>query len=171
MQQQEIHSTQGNSSGSESSVSLQAVTRQVHHELRELLELRADVTRRIGALKKTVDGLTSLFGESALSEELRNAVINGRSDRRQGFTKMCREILANAEFPMTAREVCDRLLRTTPSLLERHKDPLASVNTVLNRLVQYGEAQSVYLPDNKRAWRRVAGANRSTDEVTNPPTS
>ena len=28
-------------------------------------------------------------------------------------------------------------------MLVRHKDPLASVTTVLNRLVEYGEAQAV----------------------------
>jgi len=42
-------------------------------------------------------------------------------------------------------------------LLARHKDPMASVTTVLNRLVDYGEAQAV-VANGRRAWRWVADA-------------
>jgi hypothetical protein len=42
-----------------------------------------------------------------------------------------------------------------PALLARHKDPMASVTTVLNRLVEYGEAQPV-LANGRRAWQWVA---------------
>ncbi len=41
-------------------------------------------------------------------------------------------------------------------MLARHKDPMASVTTVLNRLVEYGEAEAVHASNGKRAWRWVA---------------
>jgi hypothetical protein len=46
-----------------------------------------------------------------------------------------------------------------PAVLLRHKDPLASVTTVLNRLVEYGEAQSVVRPNGRRAWLWVSDPN------------
>jgi len=38
----------------------------------------------------------------------------------------------------------------------RHKDPLASVTTVLNRLVDYGEARSVPRESGRRGWEWIA---------------
>ncbi|MFZ0321918.1 MAG: hypothetical protein WAL56_22525, partial [Candidatus Sulfotelmatobacter sp.] len=55
-----------------------------------------------------------------------------------------------------AREVCDRIQEKMPPMLERHKDPMASVTTVLNRLVAYGEAKAVALESGRRAWQWVA---------------
>ena len=43
-----------------------------------------------------------------------------------------------------------------PPVLLRHKDPLASVTTVLNRLVEYGEARTVVRENGRRAWEWVA---------------
>jgi hypothetical protein len=48
-----------------------------------------------------------------------------------------------------------------PAMLERHKDPMASVTTVLNRLVAYGEAKAVSLDNGRRAWIWVADAEES----------
>jgi len=52
--------------------------------------------------------------------------------------------------------VCERIQERLPGVLLRHKDPLASVTTVLNRLVEYGEAQSVLRDNGRRAWQWVA---------------
>ncbi len=41
-------------------------------------------------------------------------------------------------------------------MLARHKDPMASVTTVLNRLVAYGEAKAVTVENGRRAWQWVA---------------
>jgi hypothetical protein len=56
---------------------------------------------------------------------------------------------------MNARDICDCFQEKMPALLARHKDPMASVTTVLNRLVEYGEAQAVVV-NGRRAWRWVA---------------
>jgi hypothetical protein len=50
------------------------------------------------------------------------------------------------------QEVCEEIQRRNPTLLAHHKDPLASVNTVLNRLATYGEARIVMNERGKRAW-------------------
>jgi hypothetical protein len=135
---------------------VQEVVRQAHQELRQLLQQRADVMRRIGTIKQTIAGLANLFGEDILSEELLELVDRKSSGRQPGFTKACRLALMDSNRPLSARDVCDRLLEKSPPLLARHKDPMASVTTVLNRLVAYGEARAVALDNGRRAWQWVA---------------
>jgi hypothetical protein len=135
---------------------VQEVVRQAHEELRQLLQQRADVMRRIGTIKQTIAGLANLFGEEVLSDELPELVDRKSSGRQPGFTKACRMILMEANRALSARDVCDRLQQKSPPMLARHKDPMASVTTVLNRLVAYGEAQAVALDNGRRAWQWVA---------------
>jgi hypothetical protein len=70
-----------------------------------------------------------------------------------------------ARRPMGAREVCAELERRTPVILARHKDPLASVTTVLNRLVDYGEARSLSNERGRRVWEWVSDAEQLSDIV------
>ncbi len=135
---------------------VQEVVRQAHEELRQLLQKRSDVMRRIGTIKQTIAGLANLFGDHVLSDELLELVDRKSSGRQPGFTKACRMILMDANRALSARDVCDRLQEKSPPMLARHKDPMASVTTVLNRLVAYGEAQAVSLDNGRRAWRWVA---------------
>ncbi|HEY3974239.1 MAG TPA: hypothetical protein VGM18_14635 [Candidatus Sulfotelmatobacter sp.] len=134
---------------------VQEVIRQAHGELRQLLQQRSEVMKRIGTVKQTISGLASLFGDDVLSEELLEMVDRKSSGRQPGFTKACRMILMQAGHAMNARDICDYFQQNMPALLARHKDPMASVTTVLNRLVEYGEAQAVLL-NGRRAWRWVA---------------
>jgi hypothetical protein len=135
---------------------VQEVVRQAHEELRQLLQQRADVMRRIGTIKQTIAGLANLFGDGVLSDELLELVDRKSSGRQPGFTKACRMVLMDASRALSARDVCDRIQEASPPLLVRHKDPMASVTTVLNRLVAYGEAQAVALDNGRRAWQWVA---------------
>jgi hypothetical protein len=135
---------------------VQEVVRQAHEELRQLLQQRAEVMRRIGTIKQTIAGLANLFGDSVLSDELLELVDRKSSGRQPGFTKACRMILMDANRALSARDVCDRIQEKVPPMLARHKDPMASVTTVLNRLVAYGEAKAVSLENGRRAWRWVS---------------
>jgi len=65
-------------------------------------------------------------------------------------------VLMGADRALGAREVCERIQQQAPALLVRHKDPLASVTTVLNRLVEYGEARAVVRENGRRAWQWMA---------------
>jgi hypothetical protein len=135
---------------------VQEVVRAAHEELRQLMRQRADVMKRIGTVKQTIVGLANLFGDAVLSEELLELVDRKTGGRQPGFTKACRMVLMESECPLGAREVCEKIQQRVPPVLLRHKDPLASVTTVLNRLVEYGEARTVLRDNGRRAWEWVA---------------
>jgi len=140
---------------------VQEVVRAAHEELRHLLRQRAEIMKRIGTVKQTISGLANLFGDEVLNDELLELVDRKTGGRQPGFTKACRMVLMEAGRPLGAREVCERLQQKVPPLLLRHKDPLASVTTVLNRLVDYGEARAVVRDSGRRAWQWVADVNGS----------
>jgi len=135
---------------------VQEVVRAAHDELRQLMRQRADIMKRIGTVKQTIVGLANLFGDEVLNDELLELVDRKSGGRQPGFTKACRMVLMEAEHPLGAREVCEQIQRKAPPVLLRHKDPLASVTTVLNRLVEYGEAKAVVRENGRRAWQWVA---------------
>jgi hypothetical protein len=135
---------------------VQEVVRSAQEELHNLLRQRAEIMKRIGTVKQTIAGLANLFGDGVLNEELLQLVDRKSSGRQPGFTKACRMILMESGRAMSARDICDYFQQKMPSLLAHHKDPMASVTTVLNRLVDYGEAQAVALNNGRRAWLWVA---------------
>lgn len=145
---------------------VQEVIRQAHEELRQLLHQRAEIMKRIGTVKQTISGLANLFGEGVLNEELMELVDRKNSGRQPGFTKACRMILMEAGRAMNSRDICEYFQQRMPALLARHKDPMASVTTVLNRLVEYGEAEAV-LANGRRAWRWVADQPVDTASADN----
>src|SRR5437762_6568717 len=146
---------------------VQEVIRQAHDELRQLMRQRAEVMKRIGTVKQTIVGLANLFGDDVLNEELLELVDRKSNGRQPGFTKACRTVLMEAARPMGAREVCEQIQQRIPPVLLRHKDPLASVTTVLNRLVEYGEAKAVMKENGRRAWEWVADPSQSAITKTN----
>jgi hypothetical protein len=137
---------------------VQEVVRAAHDELRLLIRQRADIMKRIGTVKQTIAGLANLFGDAVLNDELLELVDRKTGGRQPGFTKACRMILMEAGCALGARDVCEQIQKRVPTLLLRHKDPLASVTTVLNRLVEYGEARAVSRDNGRRAWQWVAEA-------------
>ena len=135
------------------------LVQQVHDELRLLLQQRAEIMKRIGTAKKTLSGLASLFGDSVVVGEVMRLVDGGPARRRPGFTRTCRTILMEADHALTAHEMRDRIQERAPALLERQKDPISSITTILNRLVEYGEAQRVSSRHSGRAWQWIADAS------------
>ena len=132
------------------------VVKTAHEELRQLMRQRADIMKRIGTLKQTISGLANLFGDDILGEDLLELVDRKTVGRQPGFTKACRMVLMEAGRPLAVREVCEQIQQRLPTVMLRHKDPLASVTTVLNRLVDYGEALSVVRENGRRAWQWVS---------------
>ncbi len=143
---------------------VQEVVKAAQEELSLLLRQRAEVMKRIGTVKQTIVGLANLFGDGVLSEELLELVDRRSGGRQPGFTKACRMVLIEANRPLGAREVCQQIEKRLPPLLLRHKDPLASVTTVLNRLVDYGEARTLINENGRRAWQWVADPVESAVE-------
>jgi hypothetical protein len=147
-------------------VPVQQVVQAAHDELLQLMQRRAEIMKRIGTVKQTIAGLANLFGEEVLGDDLLELIDRKPNGRQPGFTKACRAVLMEARRPLGAREVCGDLEKRDPALLARHKDPLASVTTVLNRLVDYGEARSLTNDRGRRVWEWVSDSARNSETVT-----
>lgn len=142
---------------SEPDSNVRQVVKQAHQELVHLLRQRAELMRRIGTLKQTIAGLANLFGDEVLSDELMVLVgeQSKETNRHPGFTNACRMVLIESARPMSARDVCEKIREKIPPMLTRHRDPVASVTTVMNRLANYGEAETV-TSNGRRAWKWIA---------------
>ena len=148
---------------------LQEVIRIARQELSDLQRQRTEIVRRIGTAKQTILGLANLFGDPALHSEILQLMENGASSRKPGFTRACRLILLEAGRSLNSREICQRFWDQHRELATRHKDLLASVTTVLNRLVAYGEVRATEDLQGRRLWEWVADepvavANLATPE-------
>lgn len=124
----------------------------MYAEFQALMLQRAAILRRIGTIKQTIVGLANLFGNEVVGERLLEVVERKSSTRSRGFTRTCRLVLMESNRPLMCQEVCDEIMRRNPAMLARHKDALASVNTVLNRLAKYGEARTLINQRGKRSW-------------------
>ncbi|MBI3644386.1 MAG: hypothetical protein HY233_00235 [Acidobacteriales bacterium] len=148
-----------------SGVPVQQVVKAAHDELRQLMRQRAEIMKRIGTVKQTISGLANLFGDDVLGEDLLELIDRKPNGRQPGFTKACRIVLMEARGPLGAREVCQELARRAPDVLLRHKDPMASVTTVLNRLVDYGEARSLTNDRGRRVWEWVSESDPGSEAL------
>src|SRR5271168_1507780 len=153
------------------SVSAQQVVKAAHEELLHLMVQRAEIMKRIGTVKQTISGLANLFGDEVLGDDLLELIDRKPNGRQPGFTKACRRVLMEVRRPLGAREVCVELERYAPTILARHKDPLASVTTVLNRLVDYGEARSLSNDRGRRVWEWVSDAEAPDDAMNSRRTA
>jgi hypothetical protein len=142
---------------------VQEVIRSAEHELHELLQRRAELMKRIGTIKQTLAGLANIFGDSVLNEQLLTFLDRKSASRQPGFTRACRVVLMESGKPLGARFVCQALKQKFPELLERHKDPLASVTTVLNRLADYTEARCLLDANGRRVWEWIADRENRAD--------
>ncbi len=129
------------------------VVRAAHAELQELLHKRSEIMQRIGTVKRTIVGLATVFGKGVVEDDWLESIDGKRKSTQPGFTKTCRMILMEADGPLTAREVSEGVKARLDQVELRHKDLLASVTTVLNRLSEYGEAKSVTLENGRRGWQ------------------
>jgi hypothetical protein len=144
-------------------VHVQEVLLKAQAELRQLMHQRVEITRQIGTVKQTISGLAVVFGDDVLNDDLLELVGRKTGGRQRGLTRACRRILMESSRPMTARDVCEQILRTIPSLLSGHKHSMASVATILNRLGQYGEATAVTIEQGGRAWQWAATQREQID--------
>jgi len=80
--------------------------------------------------------------DNLLGKDLQDFV-NRKRRRQPELTKACRTVLMETDHPVGAREVCELIEQLIVPVLLHHKDPLASVATALNQLVEYGEARAV----------------------------
>ena len=128
------------------------VARAAQRELDVLLRQRSEIVKKIGTVKQTLTGLASIFDLNGVVWNPSGAeTLDSFSSHLTGLTDACRTALLQAGEPLRPSQVRDRL-RFQGLSLDHHRDPVASVATILRRLGRYGEARTVVMPDGKRAW-------------------
>ncbi len=142
------------------------VIRSAEQELAGLLQQRAEIARRMSAVKQMLGGLAELFGRSILDDELFDVVGGRVAGRERGLTRACRLVLKESHMPLRARQGCEELRRCFPELAGRHKDLRASVTTVFHRLANYGEARCFLDGEGQRVWEWAGGRALSPSQET-----
>jgi hypothetical protein len=146
----------GEREGQATDANVLEVLRAARIELDTLLRRRAEITRQIGTVKQAIIGLANVFGGPVLQNAVLELMDHRTTNRQSGFTRACRYVLTEANRPLNSSEMCEELRKKFPEVASRHKDPTASVTTVLNRLVAYGEAVPSKDSHGRRAWQWVA---------------
>jgi hypothetical protein len=143
---------------------VQQVLDSAQKQLHELHKQRNEVTRRIGTVKRMLVSLGEMFGESAFCDELLQNIGLKRGSQQRGLTSTCRKVLMESPVPITTRKVQEEISRMNPALLSGHKDPQASIITILNRLVRYGEIKPLVGDHGRREWQWIADRNAPQDD-------
>ena len=139
------------------------VIRDAEQELTELLRQRIALMRRIGTVKQTLVCLAYALGDEALTPDILRLLGRGATRKQPGFTRACRVILMEAGIPLDARRGLQELHVRFPHLVDHLKAPLASVTTVFNRLVAYGEVRTFPNGKGRRVWEWIADSGTSAD--------
>lgn len=140
---------------------LQVVVELALEQLRDLTRQRQEIAQKMTIIKRTINGLAFLYG----GEFLPRPENDGSVERRRGITSACRAVLSRAEAPLSTREVHSILQGGFPNLFERPGDHYASIVTILNRLVKYGEADT-FLRNGSRFWQGHQSANHRSAELS-----
>jgi hypothetical protein len=121
----------------------------------QLMRERQQIAQRIAILKRTIKGVVFLYGEQLL-----RAPNNGANqERRRGLTNACRLVLTRADTSLSAQDISAILKEEFPDLFRRPGNQYASLVTILNRLVEYGEADT-FLRNGSRFWQRQQSVDR-----------
>jgi hypothetical protein len=115
-------------------LSAQRITRELSALQKQLREVEGDIV----TVRQTLHGLALILGEEYFSEELLRLIRPKRTNIR-GLSTVCRSLLLNAPYGYSVREVCNRINETEPLLLTHHRNPMASVMSVLRQLARRGE--------------------------------
>jgi hypothetical protein len=127
------------------------IMRQTEQQLRQLMAERKAVAKRIRMVKQTITGLANIF-DDAVADFASLELIGHYRSRPRGITRACRQVLLEAQRPLCSREICEELQRRAPGILASHKDSKATINTILGRLVDYGEVTLVSRERGQREW-------------------
>jgi hypothetical protein len=138
---------------------LEQVIEYAQTEVWVLLQQRADITKRLTVLRRTMADLARIFGHDALSQKQLALITPTKRNRRTGLTDACRSVLIKASQPLTAHQVVERMRASSADLIHRHKGPIASVTTILLRLESYGEATSEVGSSRRRLWMSKKGGD------------
>ncbi len=128
------------------------MVRLAENELQALLKQQTAIALRIQQVKKTLAGLSIVFGSDILSDDTLRLLSPRSSTSKRGLTNACRQIILEAGRPLRSVDICARLAEQEPEVLKNHRSPAASVATIMKRLCAYGEARAILTPTGQRAW-------------------
>lgn len=122
-------------------------------ELESLLQEQSRIEDRILALRKSMNALAYLISTHDPNDKdfLDHANARLREIVDTSVTADIRRILAASESSLTTSDVRDELNKLGGSLAEQ-SNPLATINAVLHRLTEQGQAAET-LKDGRKAWK------------------
>ena len=107
-------------------------------ELSTLQKQLREVENDIVAVRQTLHGLSLILGEEYFTEGLLR-LIRPKRTKIRGLSRVCRSLLLHAPRAYSVREICNHIAATDPLLLIHHRNPMASVMSVLRHLARRGE--------------------------------
>lgn len=152
---QRVLSARMESSPASQDLHLRAIFELAREQLQQLTQQRDEITNRIRTMKQTILGLGNLFGNEFVGKDLHRLIAQTHRTTHSGFTNACRTVLRQAGDALSARDVCSLLQKRFPTVLQHNNNLDASVTTILNRLVNYGEARTFKFANGRRVWQAV----------------
>jgi hypothetical protein len=135
-------------------------------ELEQILQWMEKGEERVMALRKTMNVLSTLCQQEGVDiSEIDRGYGHVLRMMESTLTNDIFKIVSASNSPLTTSEVREQLKELGGSIAE-HRNPLASINAILNRLAESGRVEET-VKDGRKAWQRashrLAGANRSLD--------
>lgn len=120
-------------------------------ELEALLQQQEEIAGRILSLRKTVVALSTLCEESGEKADWKQRASSQLLDTLEGttITEDILRVIHTSNTPMTTTMIKDQL--DLIGTLDRHKNPLATINAVLGRLKEQGKVREI-ISGNKKLW-------------------
>jgi hypothetical protein len=114
----------------------------IEKELLLLKLRRADLHRRIRALRHAVIALIKVFGPVILDLETHSAVhLPNVPYRGRAPINVCREILRESPHPLSSDRILDLVRHTAPGMLAEFQNPGVAISNALRTLERRGEVE------------------------------
>ena len=134
---------------------LRTVVEHAQDQLMQLMRERQQIAQRIAILKRTIKALYFYMASSCY---VRPTMAQTKSADAE-LTNACRLVLTRADTSLSAQDISAILKEEFPDLFRRPGNQYASLVTILNRLVEYGEADT-FLRNGSRFWQRQQSVDR-----------
>lgn len=137
-------------------------------ELEETLAEQEKMEAKILSLRRTIYALSTLCEEDGEKIEWRdNASRRLKEVLDSSITEDILKVIHDSNLPLTTSDVQHELEKI--GTLENHKNPLATINAVLTRLVQQGKVRETEVMGRK-AWEKRLIAKVRVSQLPPPPT-
>jgi hypothetical protein len=112
----------------------------IREEMSSLQKQLKQVEEEISAVKNTLYGLSVIFGEEVFSQQVLQTIRPKHGGKVRGLTATCQAVLVKTSHPCSVSAVCNLVRAVNPLLLIHHRNPRASVMTVLRNFAKRGQA-------------------------------